>query len=62
MALRQQQNIGIEKMPRFDTIQAAGIAAICLILENSLQPVRRPTSIIEREKLCVMRTVGKIKY
>jgi hypothetical protein len=28
MALRQQQNIGIEKMPRFDTIQAAGIAAI----------------------------------
>jgi monofunctional biosynthetic peptidoglycan transglycosylase len=32
------------------TIQAAaGIAAFCLILENSLQPVRRPTSIIERE-------------
>jgi monofunctional biosynthetic peptidoglycan transglycosylase len=41
-------------------IQAAGIAAILLILENSLQPVRRPTLIIEREKIMrVMRTVGR---
>jgi hypothetical protein len=44
MALRQQQNIGIERCQRFDT-NNAGIAAILPNPENSLQPVRRPTSI-----------------
>jgi hypothetical protein len=62
MALRQQQNIGIEKMQRFDTIQAAGIAAICLILENSLQPVRRPTLIIEEKNYACDANSREIKY
>jgi hypothetical protein len=46
MGISSRQNIGIEKMPK--TIQAAGIAAILLILEppNHLVPF---IIIIERE-------------
>jgi membrane carboxypeptidase/penicillin-binding protein len=43
-------------------IQAAGIAAILLILENSLQPVRRLTLIIEEKNYACDANSRKIKY
>jgi membrane carboxypeptidase/penicillin-binding protein len=41
---------------------SAGIAAICLILENSLQPVRRPTLIIEEKNYACDANGREIKY
>jgi hypothetical protein len=61
MGISGRQNIGIEKMPKI--IQAAGIAAILLILENSPNHLVPLIIIIERENTSDANSRKKIiKY
>jgi hypothetical protein len=61
MALKQQQNIGIERKDAKGSYAHSSCrnSTVCPIQKIHAQPVRRRISIIEKKIMRVMRTVGK---